>query len=132
LTFNAIDDSMTAAQPGPSMLREAAGSNADEGRALSALRSDRAVAMLGQLDLDAAVTGLDSDRWSAMFPAHDRERAMYGINHEAQAREDFQPVLKTRPGKAGHFECRVDSTGGADLNPTRTMSMPVDSRAMIG
>jgi hypothetical protein len=31
LTFNGMDDSMTAAQPGPSLLREAAGSNADEG-----------------------------------------------------------------------------------------------------
>jgi hypothetical protein len=31
LTFNATDDSLTAAQSGPSLLREAAGSNADEG-----------------------------------------------------------------------------------------------------
>jgi hypothetical protein len=67
-----------------------------------------------------------------MFPAHDRERAVYGLDHEAQAREDFQHALNALPRKAGQLEFRVDSTGGAGLNPTRTMRMPVDLRAMIG
>jgi hypothetical protein len=118
LTFNTLNDGMTAAQPAASLLREAVGSNADDGRALSASRSDRAIEMLGQLDLGTAATQLGSDWRSPMLPAHDRARAMFGPNHEARARQHFQPALNKRPGKAGHSECRVGSTVGANLKLT--------------
>ena len=70
---------------------------------------------------------LDSDRRSPMFPAHDRARAVYGLDHEAQARRGFPARLENAAWKSRSLRVSSRQHGWRRTsNPTPIGSMPFD------